>query len=261
MIVGLLHPGEMGSALAAVLRARDVSVLWASADRSAETTRRAQDADLEDARTVDEVARRSDIILSVCPPHAAEHVARSVAGFQGVFVDANAVAPATARAIASIVEATGARYVDGGIIGPPPRDGAATRLYLAGAQAPEVAELFINSAVAARVLPDRNDAASALKMVYAAWTKGTAALVLAIRAVARAEGVEETLLDEWRHSLPDLPERSRRAARSAAAKGWRWVAEMEEIASTFGATGLPTGFHQAAAEVFRRPPDTFLPTP
>ncbi len=89
-------------------------------------------------------------------------------------------------------------------------------------------------------------------MTYAAWTKGTAALLLAIRAVADAEGVEAELVDEWRISLPELEEAWGRAARSAEAKGWRWIGEMEEIAATFAAAGLPDGFHRAAAEVFRR---------
>jgi hypothetical protein len=88
-------------------------------------------------------------------------------------------------------------------------------------------------------------------MVYAAWTKGTAALLLAIREVAEAEGVEETLLTEWQESIPELPERSRRAAAAADSKGWRWVGEMEEIARTFETAGQPGGFHQAAAEVYR----------
>jgi hypothetical protein len=91
-------------------------------------------------------------------------------------------------------------------------------------------------------------------MAFAAWTKGTSALLLAVRAVARAEGVEETLLDEWRTSLPHLPEQSIAAARSAVGKGWRWVGEMEEIAETFVAAGLPDGFHRAAAEIYRRSP-------
>ncbi len=89
-------------------------------------------------------------------------------------------------------------------------------------------------------------------MAYASWTKGSAALLLAARALARAEGVEETLLAEWGISQPGLEERSAHAAGSAAAKGWRWIAEMEEIAATMGAAGLPEGFHQAAAEVYRR---------
>ena len=88
-------------------------------------------------------------------------------------------------------------------------------------------------------------------MAYAAWTKGSAALLLAIRALARAEDVEPALLDEWRLSQPELEDQSQRAARAAAAKGWRWVGEMEEIAATFAAAGLPDGFHLAAAEVFR----------
>jgi len=89
-------------------------------------------------------------------------------------------------------------------------------------------------------------------MAYAAWTKGTAALLLAIRALARVEGVEDALLAEWERSQPDLPGGSEAAARSAVAKGWRWVGEMEEIADTFAAAGLPDGFHRAAAEIYRR---------
>jgi hypothetical protein len=95
-------------------------------------------------------------------------------------------------------------------------------------------------------------AVSALKMVYAAWTNGTAALLLAIRAVARASDVETDLLREWNESQPDLPGREERARRSAETKGWRWVGEMEEIAATFADAGLPDGFHRAAAEVYRR---------
>jgi hypothetical protein len=174
-----------------------------------------------------------------------------VAGFEGVFVDANAVAPATARELSETVAGAGGEFVDGGIVGPPPGAAGTTRLYLSGSAAAGVADLFAGSAVDARVVSDEVGAASAVKMAYAAWTKGTAALLIAIRELARAEQVEPVLLEEWRASLPELVERSERAVRSGQAKGWRWVGEMEEIAATFSVAGLPGGFHQAAAEVFR----------
>jgi 3-hydroxyisobutyrate dehydrogenase-like beta-hydroxyacid dehydrogenase len=237
-----------------VLRGRDHRVVWASEGRSTETRRRAEEAELEDAGSVEELVSRSDVILSVCPPHAALEVAGSVAGFRGVFVDANAIAPATAREVAAVVAAGGADCVDGGIVGAPPRAVGTTRLYLSGPEAESVAGLFAGSVVDVLVLSGDVGAASALKMTYAAWTKGTAGLLLAIGELARAEGVEPALHEEWRSSLPDLPERSQRAARSAEAKGWRWVGEMEEIAATFAAAGLPDGFHRAAAEVFRTLP-------
>jgi len=249
MAIGLLHPGEMGSAVGEDLLAAGRHVLWASTGRSAETAARAEQAGLEDAGTVEELARRSELILSICPPHAALDVARSVAGFEGIFVGANAVSPATAREIGAAI---GGRFVDAGIIGPPPREAGTTRLYLAGADAEHVAALFQRTNLEARVISNEPGTASALKMAYAAWTKGTAAMLIAVRALARAEDVEEPLLEEWRLSLPELIERSGVAARSADRKGWRWVAEMEEIASTFAAAGLPDGFHRAAAEVFRR---------
>jgi 3-hydroxyisobutyrate dehydrogenase-like beta-hydroxyacid dehydrogenase len=253
-VVGLLHPGEMGATLGSVLRQAGHTVLWASSERSAATARRAEVAGLEDTRTIPELASRTEVILSVCPPHAAVDVARAVSGFGGVFVDANAVSPATTRAVGDVVEAGGARFVDGGIVGGPPTEPGATRLYLSGVEAPAMARLFGGTIVAARVVSDEIGAASATKMVYAAWTKGTAALVLAILAAARAHGIEETLVAEWRESLPALPDRAAAAARSAGRKGWRWTFEMEEIAATLAAAGVPDGFYRAAAEIFRRSP-------
>jgi 3-hydroxyisobutyrate dehydrogenase-like beta-hydroxyacid dehydrogenase len=241
----------MGAAVGAVLRGRGHGVAWASEGRSPETCKRAEKAALDDLGSVDELVRRSEVILSICPPHAALEVAGSIAGFRGVFVDANAIAPATAREVETVVSAGGAHCVDGGIVGPPPGAAGTTRLYLSGPKAASVAGLFAGSLVDARVLVGEVGTASALKLAYAAWTKGTAALLLAIGELARAEGVEPPLHEEWRLSLPELPDRSERAARSAAAKGWRWVGEMEEIASAFAEVGLPDGFHRAAAEVFR----------
>jgi 3-hydroxyisobutyrate dehydrogenase-like beta-hydroxyacid dehydrogenase len=248
--IGLLHPGEMGAAIGSALTQRGHEVLWASAGRSDASAARAAEAGLDDAGSAEDLAERSDVILSVCPPHAATDVAASVAGAAGLFVDANAIAPATARAIAADRDAE--RFVDGGIIGPPPRTAGMTRLYLSGAQAPSVAELFEGTVVETRVVSTEIGDASAVKMTYAAWTKGTAALLLAIRAVAEAEGVAESLREEWRLSLPELPDAVERAARAAAAKGWRWVGEMEEIAATFAAAGQPEGFHRAAAEIYGR---------
>lgn len=248
--MGVLHPGEMGGALGAVLRGQGEEVLWASSGRSSATAGRAGEADLAEVRTLEELARRSDVLFAVCPPAAAVDLARSLPSFGGIYVDANAVSPATARTIAGLV----GRYVDGGIVGPPPHERGTTRLYLSGAEAQQVADLFADTVVDARVVSADVGTASAVKMTYAAWTKGTSALLLAVRAVARAEGIEQKLLDEWGISLPELPQRSATAARSAVTKGWRWVGEMEEIADTFAAAGLPDGFHRAAAEIYRRSP-------
>ena len=264
--IGLLHPGEMGAAVGQCLVAGGHAVLWAAQGRSPATAARAGAAGLTAAQDPAELVRRADVVLSVCPPHAALEVARQVAGtgFGGVYVDANAISPASAREVAGIVEAGGADYVDGGIIGTPPVAPGFIRLYLSGPRADEVRALFDGSAVDGRVIgasaaspgtaASPETAASAVKMAYASWTKGSAALVLAARALARAEGVEEALLAEWALSQPGLDGRSERAARSAAAKGWRWVAEMEEIAETMAAAGLPDGFHRAAAEIYRRSP-------
>ena len=253
-MIGLFHPGEMGAALASALRDRGRDVLWAAAGRGPETKARAERAGLVDVGSPEELAQRSGLILSVCPPHAAVDVARSVGRYDGVYVDMNAIAPATAREIARLVEAGGARYVDGAIIGPPPRAAGTTRLYLSGREAEVVAAVFAETIVATRVVSDGPGAASAVKMAYAACTKGSAALLLAARALARSEAVEDVLLDEWAESEPGLAEESVRAARSASSKGWRWAGEMREIAAAFASADLPAGFHEAAASIFERSP-------
>jgi 3-hydroxyisobutyrate dehydrogenase-like beta-hydroxyacid dehydrogenase len=245
----------MGAAVGRSLVGAGHEVVWAAAGRGPATVARAGEAGLTALPDVAGVAGRADVVLSVCPPHAAVEVAREVAaaGFRGLYLDANAVSPDTAREVAGTVEAGGAAYVDGGIIGTPPVAPGFIRLYLSGARAEEVHRLFARTEVDARVIDGGAfAAASAVKMAYASWTKGSAALLLAARALARAEGVEETLLAEWGISQPGLEARSAGSAAAAAAKGWRWVAEMEEIAATMAAAGLPDGFHLAAAEIYRR---------
>jgi 3-hydroxyisobutyrate dehydrogenase-like beta-hydroxyacid dehydrogenase len=252
--VGLLHPGDMGGVVGGCVKAAGHRVLWASGGRSAESRERAAAAGLEDAGRVAALVAASDVVLSICPPHAALDLAREVAAlrFTGLFVDGNAVAPATAREIGAIVEAGGATFVDGGLIGPPPRAAGTTRLYLSGREAKRAAALFEGSPLEAIVVNDVPGAASGLKMAYAAVTKGSSALLMAVRALAASEGVDEALLAEWRRSQPELPKRSEAAARDNARKAWRFVGEMDEIAATFEAAGLPGGFHRAAGEIYRR---------
>ncbi len=253
-VIGLLHPGEMGAAVGRCLTGAGHQVLWASEGRGPQSAARARGAGLEDVGSAAEMADRAEVILSILPPHAALDMAWAVQGFSGIFADANAIAPATAREIARMISDGGGSYVDGGIIGPPPVAADSTRLYLSGPGAAEVGDLFEASALTAQVVSGSTTAASAVKMAYAAWTKGSGALLLTARALARAEGVEQTLLAEWALSQPALADRSAGSAQAASAKGWRWVAEMEEIATSMAAAGLPDGFHQAAAEVFRRAP-------
>jgi 3-hydroxyisobutyrate dehydrogenase-like beta-hydroxyacid dehydrogenase len=242
--VGVLHPGEMGAAVAAVAPG---DVLWAPEGRSEATAARAEAAGLRPA-PLPELLERCDVVLSICPPHAALDVARACAGHRGIYCDANAVSPDTVREVA---RHAGGEVVDGGIVGGPPSE-PGTRLYLSGRAAAEVAALFEGTALEPVVLGDEVGTASALKMCYAAWSKGSAALLLTVAEAAERLGLGEVLRAEWERSIPELAGRLERARRSADAKGWRWVGEMREIESTFRGAGVPGGFHDAAAETFER---------
>ena len=252
--VALLHPGNMGATIGAAAATSGARVIWVSHQRSQATQDRANRAGLVDVKNLADAVRESEVILSVCPPDAALDLARNVAehNFKGLYVDANAVSRATAEEIGQTVTKAGASFVDGGIIGSPVKQAGTTRLYLSGSRAPEVAELFSASMLHARAIGPNPGAASALKVVYAAWTKCTDGLVLAIRALAAIEGVDQALSEEWSISQPDLARKSTRAAAVAAPKAWRYVGEMKEIAESFAAAGLTPGFHDAAADIWQR---------
>ena len=247
----LLHPGAMGSSLGRNLVENGHGVLWVSENRSAATAARAVDDQLSRVTTLAEALSQVEIVLSVCPPENAVEVGRAVArtGFEGVYCDANAIAPATAQ---SLLEIYGERYVDGGIVGPPARSGGHTRLYLSGPSASLIANLFKATRVQAEVVLGEPLVASAIKMCYAAYTKGSAALILGIRALAEHCGASDVLREEWDRSQNSLWDRSERIGPGTSRKAWRFAPEMREIAKTFDNAGLPPGFHEAAAEIYSR---------
>ena len=247
MEVGFLHPGLMGETLAANC---SETALWVGQGRSLGTRLRAEHHGLAEIATLDELVDRAGAIVSICPPGAALDVATTVAdaGFTGLYADANAISPETARSIATKFE----QYVDGSVIGPPAHKPGTTRLYLSGERAGDVAGWYDGSALDARIIGVEPGAASALKMAYASWTKIGSAMNLAIRALARAEGVDQALVDEWNISQPGLVDRSDLVAEGVSPKAWRFTGEMEQIADSFAGAGLPSGFADAANEIYRR---------
>ena len=249
-VIGLISPGQMGASIGAAASHSATRVIWAGDGRSKASHTRASDAGLENGGTIDTLVKDSDIILSVCPPHDAEDVARQVKqrAFPGLFVDCNAIAPEKSRQIA---ERFGYQnFVDGGIVGGPAwKSESGTRLYLSGDRSKEIAALFNNSPLETTIIPGEIGAASAMKMVFAAYTKGTTALLAAILGVAEKEGVRNVLESRWGQTFT---EQTHQRVVANSAKAWRFEGEMQEIAATFENAGLPGGFHGAAAVVFER---------
>ncbi len=252
--VGILHPGQMGASIAAAAKESGQDVYWASAGRSDATRERAEKAGLTEVGTLQELCDACDTILSVCPPAAAEDVAKQVVdlGFRGNYLDGNAISPQRARRIDAMMREAGVVFVDGSIVGPPAWETGSTWLYLSGARAAEMAALFDGGPLNTIVMGDVVGQASALKMCYAAFTKGSTALLAAVQATAAQNGVADALREQWRMDGRGLDERAPDQTRRVTAKAWRFVGEMDEIAATFEDAGLPGGFHQAAAIVYRR---------
>jgi 3-hydroxyisobutyrate dehydrogenase-like beta-hydroxyacid dehydrogenase len=251
---GILHPGEMGSYIASTARATLGTVYWCSQERSPATRQRAGQHGLDEITRLQDFCDTCDLIISVCPPHAAVSQAEAIVGcgFKGIYVDANAISPESVITIGTRLQSAGIAFVDGGIIGLPTGKRGDATLYLSGAQAAAVAACFTAGPLEARVLGPDIGQASALKMCYAAWNKGKTALLTAVLATAEHMHIREALEQQWNLDEPGFAEQSTKRLRGVARKAWRFGAEMDEIAATLRACGVPAEFFDAAAELYRR---------
>ncbi len=252
--IGFLHPGAMGISLAASAQNSGHTVYWASAGRSAQTQERAAEHNLVELRSLSELCETCSVIVCVCPPHAAEDVANQIleTSFEGLYLDANAIAPQRAKHIGRLMDEAGVKFVDGGIIGGPAWDPGKTWLYLSGEDAERVTACFSAGPLETCIIGDEIGKASALKMCYAAYTKGTTALLCAILAAAEELGVRKDLQRQWSRNGSDFADNAVSRVKRATIKAWRFTGEMDEIAATFAGAGVPAGFHEAAGEIFRR---------
>jgi 3-hydroxyisobutyrate dehydrogenase-like beta-hydroxyacid dehydrogenase len=243
----------MGSALGAALARGGARVIATLEGRSERTGQLARAAALELLPSFAAVVREADVVLSVAPPGEAEVIARDIAQAAGdagrapLVADLNAVSPATMRSIASRLG--GLDLVDGAISGPPPREGATTRVYLSGVRAGEIASLAWPG-VEPVLVGDEVGLASAVKMCTASVYKGTAALLTHALLTACAHGVLEHVLEDLAASLPNLAEGAERWIANSATKSGRYIAEMRQIASTQAAAGLTPALFEAIAEVY-----------
>ena len=255
--IGILHPGEMGISIAASAINNGHPVYWLSQNRSDRTRTRAEKFNLLEMDSLFQFCRTCEIIISICPPRAAEDVAGSVSesGFQGFYLDANAISPQRAVKIEQILKANHIHFVDGGIIGGPAWKPKETWLYLSGEHANEIASCFSNGPVAVKIIGNEIGKASALKMCYAAYSKGTTALLSAILATAESLGVRDELYQQWNMDEEGFSEQVNRRVARVTAKAWRFEGEMKEIAATFREAGLPDGFQLAAADIYHRMAD------
>lgn len=252
--VGILNPGAMGVSIAASARDAGHQVYWSAAGRSQASHQRAAEQNLIEVDSLPQLCAACDVILSVCPPHAAESVAQAAltAGFQGLYCDGNAISPRKAQGIGAKLTSADIDFVDGSIVGPPAWEAGSTRLYLSGGSANRVADLFAGSLTQAIAIGADVGRASALKMVFAAQTKGFTALLSAIQAAAEQLGVRADLEREWGFRDPNAAAQTQNRVREVTAKAWRFAGEMDEIAETFDMAGVPSGFFVAAGEVYER---------
>ena len=259
--VAIVAPGNMGAGVGRRLTENKVTVLTSIAGRSEESAKRAREAGM---RPVEERAlAEADFLLSIIPPGDAHGLAKrlspvlTAANKKPVYVDCNAVSPPTVQKIADEIAATGCPFVGAGIIGPPPKPGSTnTKIYASGPAAAEFARLN-GYGLIVRVLGGPVTAASALKMSYAGITKGFTALGTAMMLAATRGGSADALRAELAESRPDLLRYPSNQVPSMYSKAYRWVAELDEIASFVGDERAEHEMLAAAARLYERIADDF----
>lgn len=261
--IAILSPGEMGHAIGAALARHGATVITSLAGRSERTVGLARAAGIEDVGSLDRVVREADAILSVLSsasaPLVASEVASRLAGRDRplTFVECNALAPKTAREIGAVVAGAGGHVVDVGIVGGPPTERSGPRFYASG---PHVEEFlaFRDYGLDVRPIGAEIGQASGFKMCYGALTKGLSALGTELLLAAAHLDLLDPLLAEFQDSQPSQLAWLERSVPAMPPKSRRWVSEMEEIAATLGQLGLSSGYHQAAADLYRWVGDTRL---
>ena len=254
-VVAVIAPGMMGSAVGARLVENGLQVRTSLAGRSPATLARAKSAGMADAS--DQQIVESDIILSILPPGDALGLAERLAPLlrtatkKPIYVDCNALDPATVVRISRVVQEAGATFVDGGIIGGPPKPGYSPKIYLSGEAAPRVAELA-RYGLRMPIQPGPIGAASAMKMSYAGITKGFTALGAAMMLAASRAGTADDLKAELAASQPALFGWLTQQVPGMYSKAYRWVAEMEEIAQFVGEDPAARCFYEGAARLYQR---------
>ena len=253
--VAILSPGDMGHAVGRALGDSGLQVVACVEGRSERTCRLARRANIRSVPSLSDLVSEADVVLSILVPAEAVGAARQiadamrVAGSTVLFADCNAVSPKTSRAIGDIVADAGGRYVDAGIVGSPPgRD--VPRFYVSGPDSDVMSELD-GRGIDVRPVGGVIGAASGVKMCYAALTKGTWGLYVAVLTAAEAMGLSDEVRNELSESQPEAYGRMRRDVPRLGAKAARWVGEMEEIAAAFDDVGVTPLFHEAAADVYR----------
>lgn len=254
--IAILGTGDMGHAVGRVLGAHGHDVVTCLAGRSRRSRRLAEEAGIGEVADLEALVRAADLVLAIVPPAAAANAAQAVAaamaagGATPPYVDCNAVSPATARRVGDTIAAAGAPFIDAGIIGRAPGRGSVPRFYVSGPDTRPVQGLD-GEGIAIKVVGPEVGRASALKMCYAALTKGTFTLHAAVLVAAEALGLSAELRDELLFSQPDAYARMQAMVPRLPADAGRWIGEMEEIAATFEAAGVTPAFHHGAAEIFR----------
>ncbi len=267
--IGALGLGDMGGAVATALKKSGFDLITTLEGRSQATRDTAASRGIEDVGSLDDVVRRSDLVISILVPAQATAVAASVAaamvstGSTPAFADCNAVSPQTTASMAPAIESAGGVFIDAGIIGGPPSDSYAPRFYASGPDTSALGELH-GMGIDVVDVGDGVGRASAIKMCYASQTKGITALQTAMLVAAERLGVYDELTAELSGSQGAMLKRSEGSLKRLPSVAGRWIGEMEEIAATFEEVGVTGHFHQGAAEIFRlvtsaEPPDDGAP--
>ena len=254
--VAIMSPGDMGHAVGKVLSESGIDVITCTDGRSQRTKNLAEMAGLRQVATLEDMVIQADLVLSIMVPSKAMSFVREISPhFESsktptYFADCNAVSPQSALAMAEVINQAGGKFIDGGIIGTAPTKGDTPRFYVSGPDASVVMELD-GRGIIVKAIGNKVGQASGIKMCYAALTKGTNTLHVALLTAASRMGLTDDLRKEFEFSQKSHLAAMEKGISRLPANAHRWIGEMEEIAATFENLGVTPNFHKGAAEIYK----------
>ena len=252
--VAIMSPGDMGHSVGLELKKHGIDVITCLEGRSDRTKLLAARGGFRIVENFDQMVVEADLLLSIMVPSNAQQfaiqIAKSIDSTKGnlIFVDCNAISPKNSKNISDIITDAGGQYVDGGIIGNSPANGDTPRFYVSGPGGNSVLSLD-GKGIAVKFIGDQIGQASGIKMCYAALTKGTNTLQVALLLMAEKMGLLDQLVEEFSSSQSNVLESMEKSIKKLPANAHRWIGEMQQIASTFEDFGLTSDFHKGAEKI------------
>jgi len=259
--VGFIGFGEAGSAIAKGLRGEGITQMSLCHLRKDDPRRvawvkaQAKESGVQYRESVPEVVDSAQVIFSVVSLDGAVAAAEKALGALKsgkTYLDLTSSFPEDMKAIAKMIEPTGAKFVDGAMMAALPQHRHKVLTYVAGPHAAETAEWLNAWGMNLKVVGDQPGQASAIKLLLSVGTKGFESVLVEMLLASHHYGVEHHVLSALNEFFKKgLDSAIHRLVGSDAVHAGRRVKEMESSVKLLESLGVEPLMSRATVQRLR----------